>query len=157
MDTATINWAKGVITWDHLGSSSESYLKEAGFYAILAGTLNPTTKQYEQIKLLYIGQAYEQTLGECIPQPHAGYECINAYAQKNPSAKILVMVGVLTQTNRENITQQFFNDIECCLIFRNQPLCNTLCEDSYSGRNLSITNTGDFNPLAQSCVCGKAK
>jgi|GEM_PF-1717749 len=153
MDIVTINWAKGAIDYETLKTSKQSYLKKTGFYAMLMGIYNPALGKYENTKLLYIGQAYKQTLGERILQPHNGYDCINNYIRKTPNAKLLTMVGVLAKTNISKVTQELFDDIECCLIYHNQPKCNEICKKSYSGRQLTIINTGDFSPLKPASDC----
>jgi hypothetical protein len=157
MDSVTVDWAQGIITVDGLEQSKNPCLDQAGFYAILAGNLNATTKRYTNLILLYIGQAYNQTLRVRIPQEHDAYECVNAYARDNPTVTLLIMVGVVTDMPGNRATQQLYDDVECCLINKNQPRCNTACKDNYSGRDLTVTNTGDFSPLAQQSVCRKPK
>jgi hypothetical protein len=154
MDSVTINWQKGVIRFADLGTSLDDYLDGSGFYAVVAGKYDQQARNYTGIKLLYIGQAFDQTLRERIPQPHDAYTCVNQYLKNHPGTTPLAMLGAITSASVERVTQQFVDDTECCLIFSNQPSCNTSCRDSYSGRSIRITNTGDFWPLKETSSCG---
>lgn len=152
MDTVQINWAKGAIRFDEISTSKEPYLDKEGFYAILGATFYSESKSWKDFKLLYIGQAFNQTLRQRIPQDHPGYECVSEYRKKN-RRDIIVMVGIIGQAEAQRITQQLFDDVECCLIYCNQPFCNVKCKDSYTGRDLQVINTGDFSPLKEKCAC----
>jgi len=63
------------------------------------------------------------------------------------------MVGVVEKTNVQRVTQELFDDTECCLIFCNQPMCNVKCKEAYTGRALEVINTGDFTPLKEKSSC----
>jgi hypothetical protein len=59
-------------------------------------------------------------------------------------------------TGIEIIREELYDDIECCLIFRNKPVCNTSCKDSYNSqlrRSIVITNSGKHKPLMETCMC----
>jgi len=64
MDTVQINWAKGVIRFDTISQSENPYLDRGGFYAILGAKFDNASSTWKEIKLLYIGQAFDQTLRE---------------------------------------------------------------------------------------------
>jgi len=54
------------------------------------------------------------------------------------------------------ITQELFDDIECCLIYKNKPLCNTDCVNKYNSklrREIQIINHGNRSPLKENCRC----
>lgn len=81
--------------------------------------------------------------------------CANKWLTDNPSFKLLVMAGTITRATSQRITQELMDDVECCLVFTNQPKCNgPPCKESYSGREIMISNTGAYQPLKESSKCG---
>lgn len=155
MDTVHIDWDEIVIRFNNVGDSKRPKLDEKGFYAVLGAVYNPKTDKWGNIKLLYIGQAFDQTLRERIPQEHPAYACVFDYQRRHSGVCIVVMLGTVEKSTVAKLTQQLLNDIECCLIFCNQPLCNTSCEESYSGRDLKVINTGHSYPLKKECSCSE--
>jgi hypothetical protein len=153
MDTVNVEWDKGVIRFDQIKDFKSENLDKKGFYTILGWTFDETSKKWKDLKLLYIGQAFDQTLRERIPQEHDAYNCVYDYKKNHSGTSLFVMIGIIKESSVEKQTQQLFNDIECCLIFRNKPACNTTCQESYSGRDLEVTNTGDYVPLKEKCSC----
>lgn len=150
MESVTINWEKGVIEYSTVEASGAKKLGYIGFYAILGGIYNQSKKMYLNITLLYIGQAYEQSLKKRIPQPHPS---INKWLKNHSEYTPLVMIGHRKVVGK--ISQALYDDIECCLIYDNQPLCNDKCKERYSstGREITITNDGDYTPLKRVSVC----
>jgi hypothetical protein len=67
------------------------------------------------------------------------------------------MWGIIEKCTLDKITKQLFDDIECCLINSNQPICNTMCKDSYKGREIKIINDGDYSPLKKESICSEKK
>lgn len=157
METVQIDWDEIVIRFNDVEDSKRPKLDEKGFYAVLGAVYNPKTKKWGNIKLLYIGQVFDQTLRERIPQEHPAYKCVLNYQKKHSGVGVVVMLGTVKKSTVKKSTQQLFNDIECCLIFCNQPLCNTSCKESYSGRDLKVFNTGDPYPLKKECSCSETK
>lgn len=155
MDTVQIKWIEGVIQFNAISEFKHQYLDKKGFYALLGARFNKETDRWEEIKLLYIGQAFDQTLRERIPQEHPAYKCVFEYTKKNPGKQIAVMLGIIEKSSVQKLTQELFNDVECCLISWNQPTCNTQCKESYTGRELQVTNTGGFTPLKEKSTCSK--
>ncbi len=153
MDTVQINWAQGVIRFSQISESKEENLDKTGFYAILGARFHAESRSWKELKLLYIGQAFDQTLRQRIPQEHPGYDCVLEYPKKNPGTEIVVMLGVIEKSNFDRLTQQLFDDVECCMIYSNQPLCNVKCKETYTGRGAMIISTGDFTPLKENCAC----
>ena len=153
MDKAMVNWSKDVIRSLEIATSHNEYLDNHGYYAIISGKWDSTGKTYRNIKLHYIGKAYEQTIRTRVQKEHVAYKCINKYTASNPESVILVMTGVVTQKSIDRLTHQFVDDIEACLIMANQPTCNSQSTESYSGRSIHITNTGDYSPLKEKCDC----
>jgi len=159
LDTIHIDWGKGVIRFSDVENFKSSRLDGKGFYALLGAVYNPKTEEWGAIKLLYIGQAFEQTLRTRIRQEHPAYECVFDYKKKHSSSKvdIVVMLGVVQSSTVKKLTQQLFNDIECCLVHKNKPLCNTSCKELYSGRDLKIINVGSFYPLTKEHECSETE
>lgn len=149
---ATIEWSNGVIPWVKKDGAKNS-LDKNGFYALLGGKKHPITGNWVILKLLYIGQAYEQSINDRLDQAHTAYVCINDYLQKNQGCEALITTGIIKSCSQERYTQELFNDIEACLIRSNKPHCNTQSKYSYGGRTIEITNTGGFSPLLQTCSC----
>ena len=127
-------------------------MDDNGFYAILGANYDKTKNQWIDFDLLYMGQVFDQTLRQRISQPHDAYTCVNANTKKTQKTAI-IMVGVIKETSVERITQEFVNDVECCLIYSNQPLCNDKCKEEYTGRSLEITNTEGYYPLKETSSC----
>jgi len=153
MDTVSIKWDNGVTQLDRIKDSQNPDMDKSGFYAILGATFDESSKTWKGLKLLYVGQAFEQTLRERIPQEHDAYKCVYDYKKNHSGTDLVVMIGLIEKSSIEKQTRQIFNDIECCLIFCNKPACNTTCQESYSGRDLEVTNTGDYKPLIEKCSC----
>jgi hypothetical protein len=151
MDTIQIKWVNN-IPFDNIGENENKYLGMNGFYALLGARYDENDKTWK-VTLLYIGQAFDQTFRERIPQDHPAYKCVFDYIKKNPEKEIRVMVGVIEKTDIEKTTQALFDDVECCLIYCNQPICNEQCKESYIGRDLQVVNTGSFIPLKENCTC----
>ena len=153
MENVSIKWTEGVIDYSQLDKYNNSVLDESGFYALLSGIYNRQNDSFELIRLLYIGQAYKQDLRTRIQQRHEGYKCINSHLKKYKKRSIIVMLGTITKTSLIKITQSLYDDIECCLINSNKPLCNQICKEKYTGRDIKILNKGDYSPLKQISIC----
>ena len=156
MEEVTIHWAKGVIEFSDIESSGEMQLDYVGFYAILGARRDAAGSSYTNVELLYIGQAYEQILRKRIVQPHSAYACVTQWLKEHPGFVPVIMIGLREVTSQRS--QSLYDDIECCLIFDNQPRCNDKCKEGYSktGRHIRITNEGDYAPLRQVTTCGCA-
>lgn len=157
MDTVHINWYEVVTRINWIKDSKRTELDKKGFYAILGATHNAKSNKWENIKLLYIGQAFDQTLRERIPQEHEAYKCVFKYQKDHSGVGIVVMVGIIKNPSVQKLTQQLFDDTECCLVFHNKPLCNTTCKESYSGRDIKVINIGHPYPLEKESTCSKTK
>jgi hypothetical protein len=155
-ENVTVDWVQGVIPYSEIDNTAYTQLDKTGFYALCIGTYDATQKVWNGIRLLYVGQAYDQTLRERIKQPHPAYTCTNAELRANPTYRLLIKEGYVTQPTSQRITQSLVDDIEVCLIRTNQPPCNTQSKDSYNGRDLTVTNLGDYVPLREKSRCKKA-
>jgi hypothetical protein len=148
----TVEWSKGVIQFSELDGDYRS-LDDNGFYAILGGSWDESSNKWTGIRLLYIGQAYAQTIRERVKQPHDSYSCIQAYLREHARHEALLRTGIIAKCSQERITQELVDDIEACLIRSNRPRCNVQSKYSYGGRTIAITNTGGYYPLLQTCSC----
>jgi hypothetical protein len=152
MDEVFIEWNSHVIPYSNIQENENCCLDKNGFYMVLTGKYNVTTNKYTNIKLQYIGQAYDQSIRKRVPQPHVAYNEIQQYLNVNSGYKALVISGIITESSQKKITAELFDDIEACLIFCNQPLTNTQNKESYKGREIVITNTGTYFPLEEVAV-----
>jgi hypothetical protein len=147
--TVTINWVNNVVRLSKIKTSRLPSLDQKGFYAIL-GAKQDEKRKWEVMTLLYIGQAFDQTLRERIPQEQRAYKCVAAFLGNNlgTKAEAIVIHGLVGRSSA-SLNEDLVDDIECCLVNSNQPLCNQPCKDSYKGRPLAITNVGGFYPLKE--------
>ncbi len=150
MDYAIINWVDGVFTWEAASNLREEL---TGYYALLGAT--KSGDEWINLRLLYIGIAFKQSVATRLEQDHDSYPCIKSYLEANPKTTLVVMVGYLSDCSLEKVTEKFAKEVECCLI-RNttpQPLCNTQCKKTYNGRPMKVKNTGDYFPFKDICFC----
>jgi len=147
MDEAVIKWSS-VIPYSNLENSTNSDLDKEGFYMILTGIYNASRGKYTNIELQYIGKS-ETNIRERILDKHEAYPKINEYLEKHQGYEALIKPGIIVDTSQERITTSFFNHIEACLIFRNQPLANEKNKDSYNGRDILVKNIGNYSPLEE--------
>jgi hypothetical protein len=65
------------------------------------------------------------------------------------------MAGIVTHASVQRLSQDFVDDVECCLIYSNQPLCDQKCKEEYTGRSIKITNVdGTYIPVKRLSQCG---
>ena len=155
MDSVTIDWAQGCTRFDRVNNSQKEYFDKKGFYVVLTGKYNKDSNKFENIRLQYIGLAYDQSIRERVQQEHSAYSKIQNYLNEHSEYTPLVMVGIIKNSTLGRITKDFFEDIEACLINDNKPLCNTQSIESYNGRDIKVTNTGDYSPLNQVSIINK--
>ena len=96
MDTVEITWDNGFIPLVDVGTMKNSKLDSNGFYAILIAKKLENGK-WSNYTLLYIGQAFDQTLRQRIQQPHDAGQCINSWINSNPTFALVVMIGLITR------------------------------------------------------------
>lgn len=108
MYTVSIEWLN--IKYDKLSSYEDAY-----FYMSLKGRT-----------LLYIGIAFKQDIVKEVNNT------LRAFKVKGDT--ITIGLGYISYTTYKRITEQIVKDVECLLIFKNQPLWNTQCKSSYTGR-----------------------
>ena len=153
MDTVEITWDQGFTPWNSTQNSTSSNLDKKGYYCILGATYDQTEKKWKGYTLLYIGAAFDQSIRTRLSQPHDADPDIDRWIRGHPGTQRVVMTGVISRTTQQSLTWELVNDAECCLIFSNQPACNSKCKESYSGRDILVANKGDFSPLGESAHC----
>lgn len=149
-DWAVVEWSKAV-TIDDLEEIDDE--RDADLYALIAADEDEVEGKWTRLRLLYIGSAFLQFVATRIRQPHNAYACVNRYMHLHPGKVLLVMTGTITEASLERISETFVREVECCLINCNQPHCNDVCMESYSGRELVVRNSGDYAPLRSRCHC----
>lgn len=153
MEFVKIYWENGVFVFSEIPEFPNDFLENNGFYVILAATYDATKNIFFDMELLYIGQTFDQTFRERIPQPHEAYPLIYEYMKYNSQKTVVAKLGAIYDCDAERITQELFDDIECCLINKNQPIFNDKCKKSYIGRSIIVENIGDYFPLKEGGVC----
>jgi hypothetical protein len=142
MAKVRITWTTNASRLSNIDNSKLDYLDGKGFYAIYACVYNKDKNSITPKKLLYIGQAFEQTIRERLKQPHDADACMKKEKQNEPNSGLWFKTGVITKNDQEKVTQQLFNDVECCMIYVNKPKCNTLCMETYEGGAIEVTHGG---------------
>lgn len=152
---AEVIWAKSHIQLGEYFTSEHPFLRRKGFYAILSAI--PLRVGGNRLlipeDLLYVGQSFDQAIRDRIDQEHKADACIDDYLKEHPRREILLKAGVISQAGQKTLTQELFNDVECCLIYSNSPKCNVQCRKAYKGRPIVIVNKGDYSPLVQQSFC----
>jgi len=104
---------------------------------------------------LYIGQVYKRQNNETVKDRI--YEHFNdqlpEYFERNCAYTVFIKIGKIILQNSETISQELIENIECCLINTNQPLCEI--EENkvnYHGDSICIENIGKYRPLAHICA-----
>lgn len=138
---------KGYTSLDRVKDSQKEDFDKKGFYIILTGKYNEGTKKYENIRLQYIGLAYDQSIKERVLQEHSAFSKIWDYIDANQDYTTLVKIGTIKDSSLEKTTKKFYEDIEACLINDNKPLCNTQSINNYNGRDIKVTNSDYYYPL----------
>lgn len=140
-----------------ISSFRVNYLNQEGYYMFTLGTPSPTdSTKHTRKELSYIGKAFGQTLLQRIPQRNGHETAFQCIIQRGKGYTLYIGLGVITENTLQNHTDQLHDDIECCLIFNNQPTCNDTCKDAYNSelrREISITNTGSYQPLKENTLC----
>jgi len=154
LDSVDITWDPGLTRWNDVGTSKRPLLDKNGFYGIVVGRFDAKENMWKDCGVQFIGMAFDQTLRQRLLKPHDADPSIDAEVNANPGYERAVMVGALTRSSLGKVTWDLVNAVECCLIFSNQPPCNTKCKDAYSGKGeVQVTNLGDFAPLKNESRC----
>jgi len=151
MAKVRITWTSNASRLSNIDISKLDYLDGKGFYAIYACVYNKDRNSITPKKLLYIGQAFEQTIRERLKQPHDADACMKKEKQNEPNSGLWFKTGVITKHDQEKVTQQLLNDVECCMIYVNKPKCNTLCMETYEGGAIEVTHGSARMIINSSC------
>jgi len=151
MARVKITWSEITTPLSNIPLSTIRYLDEKGFYAIYLGV--PTDKPNSIIikKLLYIGQAYKQKIRDRLQQPHDADECMKSEKEKEPGSKLYIKSGIILEYDQDGISQELFDDVECCMIYINKPACNEKCIDEYGGGDITISHVNAIKITDSSC------
>ncbi len=147
-DWADVEWSAPVEIQD-LDQLDPDF--ESDLYAIIGAV--DGGHQWTNIRLLYIGSAYRQHVIDRIRQDHEAYESIEKYLAANPRRVLLVKSGSIVDSSLERTSEKFVRDIECCLIYCNQPSCNRKCKESSGARAVHVRSFGDHKPIKRDCDC----
>ncbi len=85
--------------------------------------------------ILYIGIAYHQDVYREIKQELRMFDI--------SGIGLFIWLGYIIETSYRRITENIVRDVECLLIYTNQPSCNKQCKMNYTGRdNLKVRTKG---------------
>jgi hypothetical protein len=98
-------------------------------------------------KIVYIGQAYYQSMRNRIKQHLSGDSTWEWVLDNYNPRYIRFKLGDIEYLGQQKITKQLVDDIESLLIATQQPSGNIQSTRAYWGRNLKITNLGERKPL----------
>lgn len=112
-----------IIMWKQVNIEEILYHEDVYFYA------------FGGEELLYIGIAFYQDVNDEIKQSLRSFN-LDPY-------NTLIWIGFIEDKTFNRDTKQIIRDIECLLIYVNQPEFNTQCKENYTGRdNLMILSEG---------------
>jgi hypothetical protein len=112
-----------IITWSSTNNDGLKCIDDHKFYAFSKNGV-----------LLYIGIAHKQHVVAEINQT------INRLGLVSIRHELTIWYGNVTYSSYQRISESLVYDVECLLIFKNQPQLNTQCKKSYTGReNLKVT------------------
>jgi hypothetical protein len=146
-DWAIIEWHEEDWIPDELDEIPDGH-----FYVIYAA--EEKGNKLLDCEILYIGMAYYQDIKTRINQRHIAYNSFEDYHEENLNKELFIIVGAIVDYSLGRITRKFCSDVEACLIANNQPYCNKHSKKGYYGRNIEVTNTGNYKPLKRTSYCG---
>jgi len=120
------------IEWKQTNFSNVKNLPDADYYGFSRGA-----------NLLYIGISYHQDVVVEIRQTLTRLN-INTNG-------LSIWLGDITESTYGRITERIVKDAECLMIGTNQPVKNTQCINTYTGRNNFKVKTSGCS-LIRSCV-----
>ncbi len=110
------------ITWSATNNDGLKCIDDHKFYAFSKNGV-----------LLYIGIAHRQHVVAEINQT------INRLSLAEQRHELTIWYGNITYSSYQRISESLVYDVECLMIFRNQPLLNKQCKKTYTGReNLKV-------------------
>lgn len=96
-------------------------------------------------KILYIGMTYNQYLSNRLKNHHKLLDIVdNRYGK----GELVIRFGNIIFPPNRRISKKLVSDIEAALIQEVQPEYNEMSIYAYRGREIKITNLGDYEPLS---------
>ena len=152
-----VNWKSSVYTKNQIENEDLEGYHLYSMITMKKVKSGGITLEIRDTDVLYIGMTHKQDVGTRIVQPHkeAQTKIDNFMNQaSNKNKPIRYIIGKIISFD-EDITEDFIRDVECCLIFRNQPVGNDKCKESYPRGSIIIQNEGYFTPLRNTSQCEK--
>lgn len=127
-------------------------LDRKGFWFLVSAAETPD-EEVEIEELLFIGSSYNTDLRDRIPDRRLKnvYRDVMAEARNN---ELYFAYGYIGDISTASPPRKLITDLECALVFQNEPICNNRCQDRYTseeGSEFLVTNVGDFFPLEANC------
>lgn len=95
-------------------------------------------------KILYIGMTYNQYLSDRLKNHHKFWDIVdNQYGK----GELVIRFGNIIFPPNRRISKKLVSNIEAALIQEVQPEYNEMSIYAYRGREIKITNLGDYEPL----------
>lgn len=164
--------AEIILHWEHFGTFKQ--LKEGKLDDKKLGKTKPAIYMFNCFKRLsdgklhvysgnpkYIGKSFDRPVIERLKE-HLNDEvgkCLKKYCKQELQIKVARIEFPLKLSYIFLHSERDIVDVaECCLIFQEKPVCNTVCKDEYT-KNFDITvhNKGDKKPLKKRICRCKAK
>jgi len=122
-----------------------------GLYMYLDSLLDKKTRRwhYYDGSLLYVGKVYQQTFLTRLIQ-HIGEQGENdpwPWIEDNHRYEVTLKIARIVLKLEKRLSKELLHDIESLLIAVMQPRGNWSGTRSYYGRDLTIFNSGRFQPL----------
>ena len=152
MDKVKLTWY--IISEQNLDNDNPVLDSTKAIYMSVCATWNNNDRTWKidpDRHPLYIGEVHDRTVRERLKE-HLNddvYDCMN----KSCNETILSKVAEIEPITQASATKDLTTDIECCLICKTQPECNTQCVQYYEGRDIEILNERNKLPLKDRYVC----
>lgn len=149
-----VEWPGIFVPFPYALKDRKINLGNQGFYTIIGAWLDERGQPSEEGVLLYIGHSYDEPLRERIVRDFER-RCINQFSGFDQEMSIIANIGYLGIHTPNEVSDQIYQDIECCLVHNNQPMCNPLCRKGYpvSQRTVTISNRGFYWMLKSNSYC----
>ncbi len=145
---AVIDWHAEAVLFDHVANTDHPYLQRHGWFMVLGAVFDAQTyvAADDGLDLLYVGDAFRQTLGEKLTSDLPTFERIRAALTANKTC--VVVLGCPTARSRKQRGVDYLEGVLWGLRNRHR----TIVKDRgaggvYRGKTLKITNEGAHSPL----------
>lgn len=159
MRTLSLDWSNIIIPNNRssIATTNNPFLDLSEAIYMYTCCLLHGNKMVYSARPLYIGQVYKRENNETVRNrllEHLNDDITTCTRTKcNSPFWVGIKIAKILLEKNENLSAQLIDQIECCLIRNNQPLCNTVCKDNYNGDSIQIVNLGDFDPLLHTSSC----